>query len=62
MINLGCHPNIGGNTNLSTEGSPKTEQFLKTIKEIRSGVKMALKKTNEAMKKKWDVKKKLEVE
>ena len=37
------------------------EQFLKTIKEIRSGVEMTLKKTNEVMKKKWNTKKKPEV-
>jgi len=62
MINLGHHPNIGGNTNSSIEDSPGTEQFLKTIKEIRSGVEMALKKTNEVIKKRWNAKKKLEVE
>jgi len=61
MINLGRYLNIRGNTNSPTEDSPGTEQFLKTIKEIRSGVEMALKKTNEVMKKKWDTKKKPEV-
>ena len=43
------------------EDSPRTKQFLKTIKEIRSEVEEALKKTNAIMKKKWDAKKKLEV-
>jgi len=62
MINLGHHPNVEENMNSSTEDSPGTEQFLKTIKEIRSGVEMALKKTNKVMKKKWDAKKKPEVE
>ena len=62
MINLGCHPNIGGNMKSSTEDSPGIEQFLKTIKEIRSGVETALKKTNKVMKRKWNAKKKLEVE
>jgi len=47
--------------NSSTEHSPGMEQFLKTIKEIRSGVEMTLKKTNEVMKKKWNTKKKPEV-
>jgi len=47
--------------NSSTEDSPGIEQFLKTIKEIRSGVEMALKKTNKVIKKKWDAKKKPEV-
>ena len=37
------------------------EQFLKTIEEIRNGVELALKKTNEMMKRKWDLKIKLEV-
>jgi len=61
MINLGCHPNIRENMNSSTEDSPGTEQFLKIIKEIRSEVETALKKTNKVMKKKWDTKKKLEI-
>jgi len=52
MINLGRYPNVGGNMNSSTEDSPGTEQFLKTIKEIRSGVETALKKTNKVMKRK----------
>jgi len=52
MINLGCHPNVGGNMNSSMEDSPGTEQFLKTIKEIRSRVEVALKKTNKVIKKK----------
>jgi len=61
MINLGCHPNVRENMNSSTEDSPGMEQFLKTIKEIRSGVETVLKKTNEVMKKKWDTKKKPKV-
>ena len=52
MVNLGHHPNTGKNINLSTENSPGTEQFLKTIKEIRDEVEAALKKTNETMKRK----------
>jgi len=44
------------------ENSPGTKQFLKMIKEIRSKVEEALKKTNAVMKKKWDAKKKLGVE
>jgi len=56
MVNLGRHPNTGENINLSTENSPGTEQFLKTIKEIRDEVESALKKTNETMKRKWDSK------
>ena len=47
--------------NSSTEDSPGTEQFLKTIKEIRSRVEIALRKTNKVMKKKQDAKKKPEV-
>jgi len=58
MINLGRHPNTGKNINLSTKNSPGTKQFLKTIKEIRDEVEAALKKTNETMKRKWDLKKK----
>ena len=62
MVNLGCYLNIGKNINLLTENSPGTEQFLKTIKEIRNEVESALKKTNEMMKRKWDLKRKPEVE
>jgi len=39
-----------------------TEQFLKKIKEIRDKVELALKKTNKTMKRKWDLKRKPEVE
>jgi len=62
MINLGCYPNAGENMNSSMEDSLETEQFLKTIKEIRNRVEVALKKTNKVIKKKWDMKKKPEVE
>jgi len=62
MVNLERHPNTGENINLSTENSPGTEQFLKTIKEIRDEVESTLKKTNETMKRKWNSKKKPEVE
>ena len=62
LINLGCHPNTGQDIGKTMEDSPGTEQFLKTIKEIRSKVEEALKKTNAVMKKKWDAKKKSEVE
>ena len=62
MVNFGCYPNIGKDINLSTENSLGTEQFLKTIREIRDGVELALKKTNEMMKRKWDLKRKPEVE
>jgi len=62
MVNLGYYPNIGKDINLSTENSPETEQFLKTIKEIRDEVESALKKTNETMKRKWDLKRKPETE
>jgi len=62
MVNLGRHSNTGKNINLSTENSPGTEQFFKTIKEIRDEVESVLKKMNETMKRKWDLKRKLEVE
>jgi len=62
LINLGHHPNIGQDIGKTMEDSPRTKQFLKTIKEIRSEVEEALKKTNAIMKKKWDAKKKSEVE
>ena len=62
LVNLGCHPNTGQDTEKSTEDSPGMEEFLKTIKEIRNRVEEALKKTNEMMKKKWDAKKKSEIE
>jgi len=62
LVNLGRHPNIGQDTGKITEDSPGTEEFLKTIKEIRNKVEKALKKMNEIMKKKWDAKKKSEIE
>jgi len=62
LVNLGRHPNTGQDTGKITENSPGTEEFLKTIKEIRNGVEEALKKTNEMMKKKSDAKKKSEIE
>jgi len=46
----------------TTGDSPRTEEFLKTIREIRNKVEEALKKMNVMMKKKWDAKKKLEIE
>jgi len=52
LVNLGHHPDTGQDTGKSTEDSPGTEEFLKTIKEIRNEVEKALKKTNEMMKKK----------
>ena len=62
MVNLGYYPNTSKNINLSTKNSLGMEQFLKTIEEIRNRVELALKKTNEMMKRKWDLKIKLEVE
>jgi len=62
MVNLGHHPNTDKNINLSTKNSPGTEQFLKTIKEIRDEVESVLKKTNETIKRKWDLKRKPEIE
>jgi len=62
MVNLGHHPNTSKNINLSIENSLGTKQFLKMIKEIRNKVESALKKTNKMMKRKWDLKRKLEVE
>ena len=62
LINLGRHPSTGQDIGKTTEDSPGTEHFLKTIKEIRNEVEEALKKTNAMMKKKWDAKKKPEIE
>ena len=62
VVNLGYYPNTSKNINLSTKNSLGMEQFLKTIEEIRNRVELALKKTNEMMKRKWDLKIKLEVE
>jgi len=62
MVNLGHYLNTGENINLLTKNSPGTEQFLKTIKEIRDEVESVLKKMNETMKRKWDLKRKSEIE
>ena len=61
LVNLGHHPNMGQDIGKTTDNSPGTKEFLKTIKEIRNKVKEALKKTNMMMKKKWDAKKKSEI-
>ena len=53
---------MGQDIGKTTDNSPRTEEFLKTIREIRNKVEEALKKTNVMMKKKWDAKKKLEIE
>jgi len=34
MINLGCYPNMGEDKKNAMKGSPGTEQFIKTIREI----------------------------
>jgi len=60
MVNLGHHPNTE-DISKTIENSPGTEQFLKTIKEIRAGVEAALKRTNKVMKRKWDIKKEPDV-
>jgi len=62
LVNLGHHPNMGQDIGKTTGDAPGTEEFLKTIREIRNEVEEVLKKTNVMMKKKWDAKKKLEIE
>ena len=62
LVNLGRHPNMEQDIGKTTGDSPRTEEFLKTIREIRNKVEEALKKMNVMMKKKWDAKKKLEIE
>jgi len=62
MVNLGHYPNTRREVSKVTESSLGTEQFLKMIQEIRSEVEVALKKTNKVIKRKWDAKKKPEVE
>jgi len=52
MINLGYYPNTRRNINPVTKDSLETKQFLKMIREIRDKVEVALKRTNEIMKKK----------
>jgi len=56
------HPNIEQDIGKTTEDFPRTEEFLKTIRKIRNKVKEVLEKMNVMMKKKWDTKKKLEIE
>jgi len=53
---------MGQDIGKTTGDAPGTEEFLKTIREIRNEVKEALKKMNVMMKKKWDAKKKSEIE
>jgi len=53
---------MGQDIGKTTDDFPGTEEFLKTIREIRNEVEEALKKMNMMMKKKWDTKKKSEIE
>jgi len=53
---------MGQDIGKTTDDSPRTKEFLKTIREIRNEVEEALKKMNVMMKKKWDAKKKSEIE
>jgi len=52
MINLGHYPSTGRDISRTTEDSPGTEQFLKTIKEIRAKIETVFKKTNKVIKRK----------
>jgi len=52
MVNLDHYPNTRREVSKMVESSLGTKQFLKTIQEIRSEIKVALKKTNEVIKKK----------
>ena len=61
LVNLGYHPNMGQDIGKTTDDSPGTKKFLKTIREIRNEVEEALKKINVMMKKKWNTKKKSEI-
>ena len=38
LVNLGCHPNIEQDIGKTIDNSPRTKEFLKTIKEIRNEV------------------------
>jgi len=53
---------MGQDIGKTTDDSPGTKEFLKTIREIRNKVEEALKKMNMMMKKKWNTKKKSEIE
>jgi len=53
---------MGQDIGKTTDNSPETKEFLKIIREIRNKVEEALKKMNVIMKKKWDTKKKSEIE
>jgi len=52
---------MGQDIGKTIDDFPGTEEFLKTIREIRNEVEEALKKTNVMIKKKWDAKKKSEI-
>jgi len=52
---------MGQDIGKTTDDSPGTKKFLKTIREIRNEVEEALKKINVMMKKKWNTKKKSEI-
>jgi len=52
---------MGQDIGKTTDNSPGTKEFLKTIREIRNEVEEALKEINVIMKKKWDAKKKSEI-
>jgi len=62
MVNLGHYPNTEREMSKTTKSSLGTKQFLKTIREIKNKMEIALKKTNKVIKKKWNTKKKTKVE
>jgi len=62
FVNLGHHLNIDREVERSEGNTPLVDTFLKVIERTKKEVKMALKKTNEVMEQKFNVRKRAEID
>jgi len=54
FINLGRHPNTGKEVGGTKEKVPSVDEFLEGMSRVRKGVELALKRTNETIKQKFN--------
>jgi len=62
FINLGCYPNTGRKVERSEGNTPSVDTFLEVMERTKREVKIALEKTNEVMERKFNVRKKTEID
>jgi len=62
FINLGHHPNTGREVERLEGNTPSVDAFLEVIERTKREVKMALEKTNKVMERKFNVRKKTEID